>query len=376
MRQDRRRRGLTRAKIAGIGAIALAAGGVIGGTQALATTPVATTLTLTASPASPQPVGTTVLFTVSISPTTAVGNVRFSDGPTLLGSGQHYQTRWTYSTSTLAAGTHMLNATFTADDSTAYGSSSVNLTYVVGSSGTPSPSPTPTPTATPTPTPTPTTTSTCALSAKLVPSCGVLWGVYKPPASGENLQTAYTNLEGQVGRKFDIIYRYHDMSNSGGTGQFPDKYEQALYASGHLLLANWASRVFSSNTTLQWSAIAAGKYDASVIDPEAARIKAFGKPIMLSLDAEMDARVGTMGTAADYVAAFRHIHDRFAADGVTNVVWVWTITGSSGHDSIFPSLYPGNAYVDWVGFDPYNFYNCQNASGTWRSPSQLSLIHI
>jgi hypothetical protein len=191
--------------------------------------------------------------------------------------------------------------------------------------------------------------------------------LYKPPASGENLQTAYTNVEGQVGRKFDIIYRYHDMSNAGVTGQFPDANEKALSASGHIILANWASRVFSSNTNLQWSAIAAGTYDASVIDPEAARIKAFGKPIMLSLDAEMDARVGTNGTAANYVAAYRHIHDRFAADGVTNVIWVWTITGSGGHDSMFASLYPGNAYVDWVGFDPYNFYNCQAASGTWRT---------
>ena len=62
-----------------------------------------------------------------------------------------------------------------------------------------------------------------------------------------------------------------------------------MAASGHILLEDWASKIFSTGTQLQWSDIAAGKYDASVIDPEAEQIKAYGKPIMLSFDHEMDA---------------------------------------------------------------------------------------
>ena len=42
-------------------------------------------------------------------------------------------------------------------------------------------------------------------------------------------------------------------------------------------------------TQLQWSAIAAGQYDASVIIPEAQHLKAYGKPVILSFDHEMDA---------------------------------------------------------------------------------------
>jgi beta-mannanase len=173
-------------------------------------------------------------------------------------------------------------------------------------------------------------------------------------------------MESLVGRKFDIEYRYHDFENTG-PGVFPDQYEQALAASGHVLLADWDPRNFSTGASISWASIAAGNYDASVIDPEAARLKAYGKPIMISFDHEMDSAVGTSGTAANYVAAYRHVHDRLAADGVTNVIWVWTITGGSGHDSIYASLYPGNNYVDWVGFDPYNFYNCRNSTGAWRT---------
>ena len=201
----------------------------------------------------------------------------------------------------------------------------------------------------------------------LVPSCGVWWGVYKPPSSGESWQTTFTDLESQVGRPFDIVYRYHDMSNAGGSGQFPDKYEQAL-GTNHLLMFSWASRNFSAGTQLLWSDIAGGKYDTSVIDPEAARLKAYGKKVFLTFDPEMDRRMPAAGTPADYVAAYRHIHDEFARLGVSNVVWVWTVTGYSAHDSEFPSLYPGSSYVDWIGYDPYNFASCHN--GGWRTFDQ------
>jgi fibronectin type 3 domain-containing protein len=35
---------------------------------------------------------------------------------------------------------------------------------------------------------------------------------------------------------------------------------------------------------------------------------------------------------------------------------------------MFPSLYPGSAYVDWIGYDPYNFASCHNIA--WKSFTQ------
>lgn len=253
-------------------------------------------------------------------------------------------------------------------------------------SSTPTASPTPTPTvsasAAPTPTPTsspsstptvaappvPPPTSSCSVSRTLVPSCGVYWGAYTHPTGSENWETAFTDLEAQSGTKLDIVYRYHDFSGTGTNGAFPDAYEQKLAASGHLLMDNWQSDVFATHAVYSWADVAAGKFDASVIDPEAARIKAFGKPIFIGFDHEMDSQVGTEGTPADYVAAYRHIHDRFAALGVTNVIWVWTIEGQSGHDYLYKSLYPGDAYVDWIGYDPYNFATCHGTA--WKSFDQ------
>ncbi len=212
--------------------------------------------------------------------------------------------------------------------------------------------------------PTHTSTAGCTVSAILVPSCGVWWGAYQHPSGSEDWTSAVTNLESAAGQSFGIVYRYHDFS-----GQlFPDASDEQLASSGHVLVEDWGTRIFSTNEQLQWSAIAAGQYDASVIIPEAQHLKAYGKPVILSFDHEMDAHVPEAGQPADYVAAYRHIWNTFASMHVTNVIWLWTITGYPGHDAEYKALYPGNSYVDWIGYDPYNFGACHRA--TFRSFEQ------
>lgn len=205
----------------------------------------------------------------------------------------------------------------------------------------------------------------CARSAILVPSCGLLWGIYASPVGGQNWVTSYTDLESSTGRTFDLVKGYHGLS-----AKFPNRSEQQLGASGaRTLYMAWMSRL-SGSQSARWSAIAAGAYDASLIRPEAERIKAWGKKVFLSFDDEMDglARRGN-GTTADYVAAYRHIHSVFAAAGVNNVVWVWTPTGYLGNINLISQEYPGDAYVDWIAWDPYNFYHC-NRDRYWKTPQQ------
>lgn len=173
-----------------------------------------------------------------------------------------------------------------------------------------------------------------------------------------------------MGRRFDLVKRYHDWSNQGGSGQFPDASEQKLGASGaRILYFSWVSKNWSAGTTALWADIAAGKYDDSIIKPEAQRLKAWGQPVFLDFDHEMDGRSRTgNGTTDDYVAAYRHIHDVVVKAGASNVVWVWMPTGTMGNATRIKAMYPGSAYVDWVGYDPYNFYTC-NGSG-WETPTQ------
>lgn len=58
------------------------------------------------------------------------------------------------------------------------------------------------------------------------------------------------------------------------------------------------------------------------------------------------------GDPASYVAAWRYLHNRMEhANGVANIVWVWSpIAGYP-----FMDYYPGDEYVDWVGVSGYNW---------------------
>jgi hypothetical protein len=263
---------------------------------------------------------------------------------------------------------------------------SLVLTYKVKPNPTPSatgarPSPTARPSTPPAPTPTitkPTPSATPSVppppagcgtvSTKLVPSCGAWWGMYSPTSASKawNHGAAVTDIEAQIGRKFDIVHRYHDFSNAGSNGAFPDDYEKAQMAQGRLMFFAWESRIFSSGKTLTWSDVYSGRYD-STIDGVAGRIRATGTPVFMGFDHEPEDEPAK-GSDADFVKAWRYVYDRFAKAGADNAVWVWTMMGWSGHYGRYAGLYPGDRYVDWVAYDPYNFYAC-NGSRSWKSPA-------
>jgi hypothetical protein len=204
------------------------------------------------------------------------------------------------------------------------------------------------------------------VSAHLEPSCGAWFGVYaRTDASyGWNPTTPLVEVEDQVGRQFDIVHSYRDMSGAGRNGLFPDAYDRQQVADGRMLLINWESRNFSAGQTLTWADVVSGRYDA-VIDRVGRQLADFGQPVFVAFDHEPEDEPAK-GSDADYVRAYRYVHDRVVAAGGTNVVWVWNMMGYSGHYARYQGLYPGDGYVDWVAYDPYNFYVC-TGNRTWKS---------
>jgi Glycosyl hydrolase family 26 len=207
----------------------------------------------------------------------------------------------------------------------------------------------------------------CPVSALLVPTCGAWWGMYVPTLpSGQGLPSAVAGQDSRLGRPLDVVERYHDMSQSPD-GIFPNRAEQQV-GRRHLLLFDWAPVVWSTHTQYPWGAIASGALDRSVIVPEAERLRAYRRKVFLSFGAESDTSVSNADTPAAYVAAWRHIHDVFARLQVHNVVWVWTTTGYLPHTSTIAAMYPGNAYVNWIGYDPYNTFTCSDSP--WQDFAQ------
>ena len=194
------------------------------------------------------------------------------------------------------------------------------------------------------------------VNAKGVPACGVLWGMTAPEQSSASV----AQVEGQLGRAADVVYQF-----KGLTDALPSADEKTLVASGHLLHINIEAR---SQTYAQ---IAAGTFDAS-FRSQAAGLQALGVPVYLTFDHEADAksRYNVRGTPAQFVAAWQHIVNVYRSAGASDVVWVWNVTGWQGNLGNLPGLYPGNAYVDWISWDPYNHSGC--TSGPVNTSSWVS----
>lgn len=93
-------------------------------------------------------------------------------------------------------------------------------------------------------------------------------------------------------------------------------------------------------------------------------IKARGGTILMAFghEPEVSAKI-KQGTSAEYRAAYRKVVDLFRAQGVTNVKWVyqataWSYRVKSSDRIAAVNWYPGDAYIDVIGGDAYNWYTC------------------
>src|SRR5207249_4641837 len=121
--------------------------------------------------------------------------------------------------------------------------------------------------------------------------------------------------------------------------------------------------------SVKLSDITKGLYDSSFAT-WAQQAKAYGYPFFLRWDWEMNGSWFSWGTTssnqntpADYVAAWRHIHDIFQQAGATNVTWVWCANTEYSGTVPIDQLYPGDSYVDWTSIDGYS----QSSSTWWLS---------
>lgn len=78
--------------------------------------------------------------------------------------------------------------------------------------------------------------------------------------------------------------------------------------------------------------------------------------------------------ASAYVAMWRHVHDVVASQQVGNVEWLWGPAYSSFPGDAWNNThnyYPGDAYVDWIGPDGYNWFVSFSPPLPWWSFTTL-----
>jgi beta-mannanase len=197
------------------------------------------------------------------------------------------------------------------------------------------------------------------------------WGVYQPgvPAGMAPLSA----LESKLGANPDYVMWYAHWAGSSSAYRPSDL--RAVTSRGETPVITWMSDDPSGASAFPLRQIASGVYD-SYVRSWADGLRSVRHRVLLRFDHEMNGgwsqwSAGVAGqTAADFVAAWRHIHAVFAAERATNVAWVWSPNVVYGGSTPLPLLYPGDANVDMVGIDGYNF-GPSDPWHTWQSFAQV-----
>jgi Glycosyl hydrolase family 26 len=195
-----------------------------------------------------------------------------------------------------------------------------------------------------------------------VPLGGAFIGLWRS-GNGSLTETQARNdllsREAYFGRKVDIWASHYGTPKGSCYGTAP-------FATGSEAW-NWGRGVYSF---LSWSpgytisAVNSGVADACFHDA-AKRFKAFGHPVWFRLWHEFNGSWYLWSydpsNAQAFINAWQRVVGIFKSEGATNAMFTWCPDEGYYNPNKRPSGYPGDAYVDWVCSDGYNW----NRSNAW-----------
>jgi hypothetical protein len=204
----------------------------------------------------------------------------------------------------------------------------------------------------------------------LLPKPGTAYlGAYvNPGITLGPFETVTGQFEQQIGRPLAIHAEYYKWYDS-----FPGAPEIDDYEHGRVPVISWDCGATAND-------VATGVEDGILIE-HARAFKAYGHRIFLRYFWEMNLPyaveerphcvdpvrdINGYVSPSDYIAAWDHMRAVFAAQGVTNVVWVWCPSGSLTINPL--NYYPGPSETDWIGFDHYDLTGTLGLDETLASP--------
>lgn len=193
-------------------------------------------------------------------------------------------------------------------------------------------------------------------------TAAVVFGVYTQGIAGDT-GPVMDRFTSEVGVAPQIVLYYRDWNPSWSTALLDPRITAPILARGAVPMITWepfrSDDAAVAQPAYAPAAIAAGRYDA-YIRRAAAEAAAFKRPFFLRFAHEMNGswapweRVAG-NTPTDYVAMWRHVVSLFRAAGASNVRWVWSANVVGGGVAPFEPYYPGDAWVDDVALDGYNW---------------------
>ena len=200
---------------------------------------------------------------------------------------------------------------------------------------------------------------------------GVLFGAFVNPDRGDTEIEGIQKLEQQLGAKLPIVRTFRSWEDNLDNGL----HNWILDGDRRLMLSINPTR--DNGSQVSWRSIANALPGSRIHNDMVALardVRDLNGEVWIAFHHEPEAgdRV-SFGNNEDFKAAWRAIHGVFEQQGA-DAQWVWTMTSYSfrvneadrRHAS---KWYPGDAFVDMVGADPYNWNFCRSAT---EGPRELA----
>lgn len=206
-------------------------------------------------------------------------------------------------------------------------------------------------------------TASPAAVAASAPS--VAFGAYLPKV--ERDPARLDAFARQVGRKPVLVSYYKPWDYV----PFEADELEGVWERGAVPIVTWEPLSYAGRS-FPLAQIQRGRFDPYIRE-SADAARRWGKPILVRLTHEMNgdwypwARGVEGNTSYRLRAVWRRVVDIFRNRGADNVQWVWTPNVNTGGQFPFRDLYPGDGWVDWVGFDGFNWA----PDGEWNSLTEI-----
>ncbi len=233
------------------------------------------------------------------------------------------------------------------------------------------------------------TTSACAAGDRFTHCRPFFWGtaVDGYPVTDEVL----SELEVETGLQPQILVFFLQWPSAPDEGHFPLESLEVAWRAGAVPCITWEPMYYvdGEEIMVNLERILSGEYD-EYIASFAAGVKQWKRPVMIRFAHEMNLeRYHWGGTIEDYgpesperyIKMFRYVVNAFRDAGADNALWVFCPNAESVPDISFDpaaswnrieAYFPGDAYVDILGVDGYNWGTTRTVSdhgwqSHWRS---------
>lgn len=149
----------------------------------------------------------------------------------------------------------------------------------------------------------------------------------------------------------------------------------SVYGQGSVLVVTWEPWDAQQKKGIDFDGLLSGAYD-DTLRRFSEQLKNIDRPVYFRFAHEMNGNwypwSGVRLGAEKYIRVWRYVRDKFETFGAKNVKWIFCVNAEDvpRENNHFIQYYPGDAYVDFIGIDGYNWGNSREDS-RWQSFSRI-----